>query len=197
MDIGRPRKLDPEVALESAMEAFWLKGYEATSMNDLVKATGLLKGSLYQTFGDKHRLFCLSLSHYLDTLFKDHKARLLSHDDFKLCLRDALNVMIDLSISSDGNKRGCMAVNSLVESSPHDDEIANILAHHYQKMIGLFSSAIDKAKVANQVKPTFNPELCTFSIMTFMTGLAVSSKGPLSQTQAVDLLEMQLVLLGL
>lgn len=197
MDIGRPRKLDPEVALESAMEAFWLKGYEATSMNDLVKATGLLKGSLYQTFGDKHRLFCLSLSHYLDTLYKDHKTHLLSHDDFKLCLRNALSEMIDLTISSDGQKRGCMAVNSLVESSPHDDKVASILMLHYQKVISLFSSVIDKATESNQVKPVFDSEQCTFSIMTFMTGLTVSSKGPLEQRQAVELLEMHLTLLRL
>ena len=50
------------------MHAFWARGYEATSMTDLIAATGLHKGSLYQAFGDKHSLFVGALKRYLETM---------------------------------------------------------------------------------------------------------------------------------
>ena len=53
---GRPRKTDPESALDSAMMLFWKKGFEATSMSDLSEATGMAKPGLYATFGDKEAL---------------------------------------------------------------------------------------------------------------------------------------------
>ena len=61
--VGRPREFDEEAALEAAMDAFWAKGFEATSMTDLCNCTGLHKGSLYQAFGDKHTLFLKALKH--------------------------------------------------------------------------------------------------------------------------------------
>ena len=66
--VGRPREFDEEAALEAAMDAFWQKGYEATSLSDLCTCTGLHKGSLYQAFGDKHQLFMRALLHYADIL---------------------------------------------------------------------------------------------------------------------------------
>jgi TetR/AcrR family transcriptional repressor of nem operon len=57
-------QFDPGQALASAMSLFWRKGYEATSLQDLLKATGLSKSSLYQTFGSKRALFERSLDLY-------------------------------------------------------------------------------------------------------------------------------------
>lgn len=61
---GRPRKTDPDKALEAAMLVFWQKGYEGTSMNDLVQATGMAKPGLYATFGDKEALYTKALTYY-------------------------------------------------------------------------------------------------------------------------------------
>lgn len=62
--MARPRQFDEEQVIESLMQVFWEKGYEAASMQDLVKASGLLKGSLYGAFGDKNRLYLTALRHY-------------------------------------------------------------------------------------------------------------------------------------
>ncbi len=67
--VGRPREFDEDSVLEAAMEVFWRKGYEATSLADLCDCTGLHKGSLYQTFGSKHDLFMKALKHYIDRQF--------------------------------------------------------------------------------------------------------------------------------
>ena len=70
MNIGRPRKLSREAILEIAMDVFWKKGYEATSIADILSATGLHKGSLYQTFNDKKTLFIATLDHYLGQMYR-------------------------------------------------------------------------------------------------------------------------------
>jgi TetR/AcrR family transcriptional repressor of nem operon len=64
--VGRPRQFDEAEVLDAAIQAFWAKGYEATSMADLLEVTGLHKGSLYQAFGDKHTLFVAALRRYLE-----------------------------------------------------------------------------------------------------------------------------------
>ena len=74
--VGRPREFDEEQVLDAAMKAFWAKGYEATSLADLVSVTGLHKGSLYQAFGDKHSLFIQTLNRYLQNV-RQHKNQML------------------------------------------------------------------------------------------------------------------------
>ena len=69
--MARPREFDLDEALDGAMNAFWARGYEATSLADLMAATGLAKGSIYKAFDDKHDLFMQALRRYLDNLCRD------------------------------------------------------------------------------------------------------------------------------
>jgi TetR/AcrR family transcriptional repressor of nem operon len=62
--MARPREFDEQQVIENLMKVFWNKGYEATTMQDLVAASGLLKGSLYGAFGDKQALYLAALQHY-------------------------------------------------------------------------------------------------------------------------------------
>jgi len=64
--MARPRQFNREESLKNAMVIFWEKGYEATSLNDLLEATGLARQSLYNTFGDKRGLFLASLRRYAE-----------------------------------------------------------------------------------------------------------------------------------
>src|SRR5258708_23095653 len=63
---GRPRSFDMEAAVERAMGVFWSRGYHATALPDLLRATKLSRGSLYAAFGDKHSLFLRALDRYID-----------------------------------------------------------------------------------------------------------------------------------
>src|SRR4029453_6387021 len=66
---GRPRSFDVEAAVERAMDVFWSRGYHATALPDLLRATKLSRGSLYAAFGDKHSLFLLALDRFIDIAF--------------------------------------------------------------------------------------------------------------------------------
>ena len=62
--MARTKEFEPLVALDTAMELFWRKGYEATSMRELLDAMGIGRGSFYDTFGDKHALFLSALDRF-------------------------------------------------------------------------------------------------------------------------------------
>ena len=67
----RPKAFDPDAALQKAMQVFWERGYEATSVDDLVQCMGINRFSLYSTFGGKHQLFVAALERYHDTIVAD------------------------------------------------------------------------------------------------------------------------------
>jgi AcrR family transcriptional regulator len=66
--MARPKEFDSDQALDKAMEPFWRQGYEATSIKDLVRHMGINRGSLYNTFGHKHRLFLACMDRYCDNM---------------------------------------------------------------------------------------------------------------------------------
>ena len=73
----RPKAFDPDAALQQAMQVFWERGYEATSVQDLVQGMGINRFSLYSTFGGKHQLFVTALERYRDTIVADLLARII------------------------------------------------------------------------------------------------------------------------
>ena len=64
--MGRPRAFCETSALDAAMRAFWEKGYEGASLDDLTQAMGINRSSLYASFGDKEQLFKRAIAHYAE-----------------------------------------------------------------------------------------------------------------------------------
>ncbi len=71
--MARKKEFDPEERMEKARDLFWEKGYNATSMEDLVQTMGLNRGSIYDTYGDKHSLYLQCLGNYAAEKLKEHK----------------------------------------------------------------------------------------------------------------------------
>src|SRR6202008_4821595 len=87
------KQFDRNEVLDRAMTTFWTRGYEATSIDDLVEATGIGRGSLYGTFGDKRQLFLAALDRYWDTVGMEMFAELSRSD-----ARHAVERMFDALI---------------------------------------------------------------------------------------------------
>ena len=115
MPRGRPRKVDLESALDTAMKVFWERGFEATSMNDLSVATGMAKPGLYAAFGDKEQLFCAALTRYFDTsgrLLLDDLVQ--SPDTVAAAVRRFLEAIAGALLDK-SKPDGCFIANSVVE----------------------------------------------------------------------------------
>ncbi len=120
------KKFDRNEVLDRAMALFWSRGYEATSIQDLVEATGINRGSLYATFGNKKRLFLTVLDRYQEKVAKPVMAELSDSDP-----RRAIERMFEAIIrrTSDPNwPRGCLYTNSSLECPGSGDEITRKIA---------------------------------------------------------------------
>src|ERR1700676_751611 len=107
--MARPKEFDPGDAMREAMEAFWQRGYHATSVTDLLGEMKLNRGSLYGTFGDKKKLFLAALAEYE----KQGHEMVRSALDRPGSARKALEAWVCDSASSctgEAGLRGCLAL---------------------------------------------------------------------------------------
>ncbi len=159
MGRGRPAKIDPDQALHAVMLTFWEKGYDATSMSDLVEATGMAKPGLYATFGNKRELFKKSLENYAQFHGRPLAMKLMqSEKSAKDSLRALFQGMVD-GFFDEETPEGCFLANSLVKSSkvePTIKEFANNM-HSFRKERIL--EYLQKAAMEGNLSPKNDPEM--------------------------------------
>jgi TetR/AcrR family transcriptional repressor of nem operon len=119
--MARPREFDEDVVLAAAVQCFWARGYEATSIRDVIERTGLTTASLYNAFGDKRALYRRALEHYVDQSVVDRISRCRA-----LPPREAIRAFFDEIIArslTDPDQKGCMLVNSALDTAMDDREL--------------------------------------------------------------------------
>ena len=161
------------------MDAFWAKGYEATSMADLCCCTGLHKGSLYQAFGDKHTLFMNALKHYADSEFHETTAVAQGLTSPLKVIRAVVNKICD---DTTGDK-GCMMINSMVELAPHDPAVKAALQGFGQQRMQAITEMIANAQQAGEITVKTEPYKLARQLMMTMAGGAAMVKGLLEPAE--------------
>jgi TetR/AcrR family transcriptional repressor of nem operon len=180
--VGRPREFDEEAALEAAMDAFWAKGFEATSMSDLCCCTGLHKGSLYQAFGDKHTLFMNALTHYADSEFHETTS-VLSESNTPL---ENIRAVINKIMQDASGEKGCMMINTMVELAPHDPAVKAALQGFGEKRMKAITEMIAAAQASGEIKVQTEPHKLARQLMMTMAGGAAMVKGVLAPQEIVE-----------
>ena len=137
--MARPREFDEQKTLQAVAEAFWTRGYEATSTRDLAQRTGLTVTSLYNAFGDKQALFQRALQHYLDATLRERIDRLEQTLAPSEAIAAFLNEVIERSLS-DRQQRGCFLVNSALEATPDAPELRAAIATEIDAVRAFFPS---------------------------------------------------------
>ncbi len=184
--MGRTREFDMDQALDAAISTFWTQGYEATSMTDLMEATGLHKGSLYKAFEDKHDIFMKSLGRYLDGAY-EHMHSVLAAAEAPLDgLRAWLNGVVFLC-RHQPVQRGCLALNAAIELGPHDADVTALLQNHHTRASKLLIETIMSGQRSGEIRTDLTSDQLAKALFIFSAGLLGASK-VLSQT--VDAEEM-------
>ena len=183
--VGRPREFDEEQVLAAAMEAFWRKGYEATSLVDLTTATGLNKASLYRVFGDKHQLFMAALKNYADIEFRETTA-VVSESASPLT---NLRAVVEKVSEDAGSEKGCLMINSMVETAPHDPEVKQLLQEFGTHRLQAIQGMIAQAQAAGEIRPELDPQKLAVSLMITFAGSAAMIKGFMPGAQIEENLE--------
>ncbi|HJP33116.1 MAG TPA: TetR/AcrR family transcriptional regulator [Candidatus Latescibacteria bacterium] len=189
----RPREFDMDDALDAAIGTFWTQGYEATSMTDLVAATGLHKGSIYKAFDDKHDLFMKSLTRYLDMAHRQTSRTFAEAPTPMDGLRAWLQGVVCLC-SDQPVKRGCLAMNAAVELGPHDPQVRTLLENHHARTSRMLTETIEAGQQSGQIRKDLTADQLAKSLFVFGAGLLGTSKVLCEAIDAGEMVESALAM---
>ncbi len=172
--MARKKEFDVDTVLKKAMEAFWNRGYEATSLNDLLDCMQIQRASLYNTFDDKRTLFLDALRQYdimrqteIAALAKAHSPRQAILSLF----RDTITAVV-----KNGARDGCFLVNTALELSPHDQEIAQVVGRAFTKRERFFRKMIEKGRASGEIAKSVVPTQTARALLSLFIGLRVLSR---------------------
>jgi TetR/AcrR family transcriptional repressor of nem operon len=169
------KKFDSDQALASAMEAFWARGYEATSMEDLVQSMGINRGSLYASFGDKRRLFLQSLERY-DREYREARCRNLRQDPSpRRAILRAFEEPIDAALKGK-SRQGCFLVNTALELSPHDPDVATIVSRGLTGMEDFFREMVERGQTLGKIPGNKDAGETAQGLLSLLVALRVFSR---------------------
>lgn len=174
MPPGRPKKFIECDALDAALEVFWDKGFEATSMADLVAAMGIGRQSLYNAFGDKRQLFHAALSRYLDARMAALTDKLRGPGRARDHLLDLFQAWHDQNTSC---QRGCMLTNSLAEFGAQDAELDALHRRHLGTLGDTIEDALRRAQTEGDLAASADPRALAHTLLAISQGVATLGKG--------------------
>jgi len=173
--MARPKSFDTDAALVRAMELFWEQGYAATSMEQLVQAMGIKRQSLYDTFGDKHRLFLAAMDAYCTMLDNAMLQPLRSPDAGLQALHETGLTIIDFLLRYP-KRRACLMANTTLELAPHDAEVAAKVRIHMASMESAFRHTLTNAKARGEIAGTSDVDALAKYLVGMTHGLMVMAK---------------------
>lgn len=166
------KQFNVDETLTRAMEAFWARGYEATSMRDLVDATGVNRASLYATYGDKRELFLTAFRKY------DEEVRQRTLDELSKNLgpADAIRAIFDKftgQTCQPGGNWGCLMVNTALELAAHDAEIARMVNQAQDSIKTFFLMMIRKGQASGDFNSGGDAEAFARQALAAFLGILV------------------------
>jgi TetR/AcrR family transcriptional repressor of nem operon len=171
---GRPREFDADEVLDRVVELFWEQGYEATSVTDIVEATGLNKSSLYNAFGSKETLFNLALERYMAMRIGLVTAALANGQKGLDDLETLFGAM-EQELESEAGARGCLAVNASTELGYRDEKAQDVSKRYRDAIREAFASVFERAarrgEIADGMASTYSEVL-----LAWMLGIAVVAR---------------------
>lgn len=146
--MARNVEFDEQLAISRAMDVFWKKGYNGTTMRDLTEAMGINSSSLYNTIGDKHQLFVRSIKHYTESRMEAALKQLAAINSPLKAIEKYINNAM-FAITSEPNS--CLAIKTTFEVATADPEVQKVIKADsdftYNLLIKLVQEAIDRKEI--------------------------------------------------
>lgn len=157
------------------MELFWQRGYEASSIQDLVDHMGIGRGSMYDTFGSKHDLYLAALERYQQV---SHQlfAPLDEPEAGRSAIVRVFDNLVDVAVQ-DPHRRGCFMANSIVELAPHDPKTAECACNALAGMEEAFHRVLVRAQQAGEIGRTRDARVLARFLVNAVLGIRVLAKG--------------------
>lgn len=169
----RTEVFDREEVLEKAKNIFWLKGYNGTSMQDLVDATGLNRSSIYNSFGNKMELYLQTLKKYqgdISDLFD--RANKQERNAIETIGLIFLYVLED--ILEDTEEKGCMLINCRTEMGNQDNQLHELLEADQERLLGIFQNLVSQGQAEGSILTGEKSELLAYYLVNAFQGFRIS-----------------------
>lgn len=167
--MARNKEFDPAEKLEKARNLFWQKGYNATSMQDLVDTMGLNRGSIYDTYGDKHSLYLECLKSYVNASTCNCNTLISESISAMQAIEDIIDATVESAIS---NNKSCMVVKSTFEMAACDAQVKDLAKNNCVQTSALFEGLIKKAQKTGEIKKNLDPALLASFIVSSFSGFS-------------------------
>ncbi|MCG8412668.1 MAG: TetR/AcrR family transcriptional regulator [Pseudomonadales bacterium] len=187
--MARPVEFEEAKVLTSAMEQFWKEGYEASSVQKLLDCTGINRGTLYNSFGDKETFFKSCVDQY-NAIVEEQIANSLKNE--KLGPWESIDTYFDLSILSISNKHramGCLLVNSLCESINYDRDMKRVIRSSLANIRKPLVVRLKQAQKKGKLKKGVSVESAADILINMLHGIRVNSRDGKNARQLKDLIK--------
>ncbi len=171
--MARPQEFDKQQVLNKAMKLFWQKGFVATSLSDLLAATGLSKSSLYATFGSKHELMLSALDNYPAQRDAD-KRRGTGDGNARAGILAFFEKIVE-DARAEGFE-GCMSINEAVELAPHDPEVRERVRQDFATIETILATAIARGQTDGSVATRRPPNELARLLTILFPGMQVMAR---------------------
>jgi TetR/AcrR family transcriptional repressor of nem operon len=173
--MARPKEFDESKALREAMMLFWEKGYEATSMRDLMRRMQINRASLYGTYGDKRALFLRALQEYEQAFgYRTLLERARQGSPIEAIKSLFAEIIRSLMKISSVRKRGCLIQNTALELSPHDLEVGKRVKANFELCHRIFAEVLQLARKKGELHKS-DQEIEELGIFLFANLSAIRS----------------------
>ena len=192
--MARTKDFDENEVLTKAIQLFWHKGYNATSMQDLVDTLGISRSSLYDTYIDKHTLFLKALESYQIA----GKAKINEIVAQSISAKETVVKLMELATTDlvgGKQQRGCFMVNAGVEVAPHDQDVSNLVCQNEQQMEAAFFQVIKKGQERGEIKNTQDALVLAKFIFNAVKGMQVTAKTSADATSFGNIIKLTVAVL--
>ena len=171
---GRPREFDPEAFLDTALDCFWQHGYQATSMADLKKASGLASASIYKLYSDKRAIYLAALQRYMDEGISRTVKRSAEMSP-EAALREMLEFVAQLS-SAPAGERGCFTIAAASELLPGDEAVRAKVSSKFNHIINELESILIRGQQQQIFRQEEDARIMALSIFMMLEGMRIYGK---------------------
>lgn len=174
--MSRAREFDETEVIDKALHVFWQQGYEGTSLNDLLDATGLTKSSLYAAFGSKEDLFHRIVERYLSKHVEFRQACALAEPTPRRIVERLLYGMADLHAGS-RTPPGCLITGASLACSPEAESIRQELVRSRNEFGQVLRGRLEAVTSAGPLPPGITAADAARLVVVTIQGMAVEAKG--------------------
>ncbi len=172
---GRPRSFNKDDALKKAMYVFWEKGYEGTTMADLIESIGMKAPSIYAAFGNKDAIFKEVVKSYLPIVVNGHLKVLNSYPEIYDAVEATLTACVNLYTGKD-NPPSCLIMTAAINTAPEHEEHIGALRSLREIYKTAWEKRFEQAKLDRQLADDVNPSELAEYFTTLIQGMTIKAK---------------------